>query len=102
MNYKYILDEHGNAIEEPDLIKWATWFETADRHVAEDKIGDVRVSTVFRGIDHRFNSAGKPVLWETIIFGGPHDEYQDRYTSLGDAKKGHEVAVALAKSATVQ
>jgi hypothetical protein len=32
-----------------------------------------------------------------MIFGGPHDGYQERYTSYGDAVEGHKVALALAK-----
>ena len=33
-----------------NLMTWAKWFEaTKDRHVADEKIGDVRVSTVFFG-----------------------------------------------------
>jgi hypothetical protein len=61
------------------------------------KILWITVSTVFLGIDHRFDlSPGtKPILWETMIFGGKHDQYQQRYTSEADAKNGHIVAVLL-------
>lgn len=55
----------------------------------------VRVSTVFLGLDHSFG-AGPPVLWETMIFGGDHDEYQERYTSYEDAVEGHARACAIA------
>lgn len=56
---------------------------------------DVRVSTVFLPIDHGYGD-GPPVLWETMIFGGEHDQYQDRYTSRDDAEIGHWNAVNLA------
>jgi hypothetical protein len=58
--------------------------------------GGVNVSTVFLAIDHSFNG-GTPVLFETMIFGGEHDGYQERYTSFEEAVKGHEVAVKLVR-----
>ena len=39
MSDKYVLDENSIAVVEPDLMKWAAWFETADRQVA----GQLRV-----------------------------------------------------------
>lgn len=92
---KYILDENGNPQRTSDILEWGRFAET-DRHVAEDKIGDVRVSTVFLGLDHSYDG-GPPVLWETMIFGGEHDQHQERYTSRKDAEAGHAKAVALVK-----
>lgn len=77
MSHKYVLNEHGKPIPEPDLLKWAAWFETAERHVADENVGDSRISTVFLGIDHAFNG-GAPVLWETMVFGGPMSEETER------------------------
>lgn len=95
-NDKYILDKDGNVVPERDLLSWAKWFEdSSNRIVKADKVGDVRVSTIFLGIDHNFGD-GAPVLWETMIFGGEHDGYQDRYTSREDALAGHEKALTLA------
>ena len=65
-----------------------------------DEIGGVKVSTVFLGLDHRFSDSledGPPVLWETMIFGGAHDEHQERYTSRADAIAGHARAVKMVK-----
>ena len=28
--------------------------------------------TVFLGLDHDFLDRGDPILWETMVFGGPH------------------------------
>ena len=52
----------------------------------------VQVSTVFIPIDQGPMSPA-PVLWETMVFGGTLDGWQDRYTSRRLAKVGHEVAV---------
>lgn len=64
---------------------------------------EVMVSTVFLGLDHSFNfmdSGHAPVLWETMVFGGPVDQEMDRYTSLEAAKAGHEVMVGRVKGET--
>jgi hypothetical protein len=95
----YILDDNGNAVVEPDSARFAEWFERSENRLLwrDELPNGVSVSTVFLGIDHNLSGRGPPVLWETMIFGGPHDEYQERYTSSADAFKGHNAAVALAK-----
>jgi hypothetical protein len=97
----YILVDE--APTEADLETWARWFETnaAKRMVAKTTVSDtVQVSTVFLGLDHNHGDDGPPILWETMIFGGPHDQYQRRYSSRADAEAGHLDAVALAQGAT--
>lgn len=94
---KYILDENRSPVPCEDLIEWAQWFETADRTVSKDKIGDVKISTVFLGLNHRFGP-GSPLLFETMIFGGPHDGHGSRCTFWEDAERQHAEAVALVKS----
>ncbi len=95
MDKKYILD--GRAAKQASLMEWAQWFETADRNVAKTFISDnIYVSTVFLGINHQFGD-GPPVLFETMIFGGEHDQYQDRYETWEQAERGHEKAVKIAK-----
>jgi hypothetical protein len=92
----YVLDEHGNPKEEPDLLKWAAWYESNKaRRVALDERGDVMVSTVFLGLDHRFGE-GAPILYETMIFGGKENGYQDRYCTREEALEGHKKALAMA------
>ncbi len=94
MSEHYILD--GKEPKNADLMEWARWFETADRHVAKTAVSDeINVSTVFLGLDHSFGD-GPPLLFETMIFGGEHDQYQDRYETWKQAETGHEKAVALA------
>ena len=76
-----------------DLRTWAQWIQQAHRHVEETHIGQVRISTVFLGLDHGF---GRVPLWfETMIFGGEHDQYQERYNSWTEAETGHKRAVEL-------
>lgn len=72
--------------------------DIAERRVAYDKIEGVEVSTVFLGLDHG-RGDGPPLLFETMIFGGTHDGYQERYSSWAQAEEGHAEALALARAA---
>ncbi len=80
-----------------DVHEWGKMMEGKDRIVKQEDISDVHISTVFLGIDHNF-FGGPPVLFETMIFGGPHDEYQERYCTWEEAEAGHARAVELVKS----
>jgi len=55
------------------------------------------VSTVFLGVDQHFRNHGPPILWETKIFGGPHDGYREKYSSREAALAGHHTALKLAR-----
>lgn len=93
----YVLDDDGKPTPCSDPMKWGRWMGTARRHVAHDQVGNVRVSTIFLGLDHSF-FGGAPVLWETMVFGGALDGRQRRYTSREAALAGH--AELLSKIAT--
>lgn len=83
---------------EPDIIKWAQWYEKANRHVKNDMLpGDIHVSTVFLAIDHSY-FGGTPQLFETMIFGGEHNEYCERYATWEEAEAGHQRAIELVYS----
>ena len=100
MNDKYILDGT-NPVPCDDMLQWGLWFQTADRRVAQDQLPDgVIVSTVFLGLDHRFVGDGPPLLFETMIFGGQHDGYQDRYATWTEAECGHRLALTIAQAAS--
>ena len=90
---KFILDGH-EAVEEPDLMRWGRWLEEAGRQVALTIQGDVRVSTVFLGLDHNFGAAGRPLLFETMAFVDREDVGQERYATWKQAEEGHRRWVA--------
>lgn len=102
MGERYILDDAGNPVAEPDLMKWAQWMEEGNRRVALTEEGDWRVSTVFLALDHNFAGRGEPVLWETMVFGGPLADEMDRYTSRESAVDGHEKMVARVRDAVAK
>ena len=91
----YVLNDHTPV--PCSLSEWATWFETADHHVAHVNLrkGAVTVSTVFLGYDLNFSTGGPPILFETMVFGGRLDQEWEceRYTTWDDAKAGHDAMV---------
>jgi hypothetical protein len=92
----YILDNDGEPREERNLLKWARWFESSAeaRRVARDDLGAAgEVSTVFLGLDHNFSDDPRPVLWESMVFGGPLDMEVVRYRSREKAVGGHMLLV---------
>jgi hypothetical protein len=65
--------------------------------VGEDTVGEAKISTVWLGMDHGFNFGDpdnyRPVIFETMIFGGEFDEHMMRYCTEAEAVKGHAEAV---------
>ena len=89
-----------------DLMTWAKWFGDFDNrfvaHTIIDPALDIRVSTVFLGLDHNFGG-GEPVLFETMAFHGKDDLSCDRYSTWMQAEAGHarivtEIAALMADS----
>lgn len=93
----YILDGH-----EPkpvnDVIEWAEKGFGPNRQVGDTDVGDVRVSTVFLGLDHDTLGKGPPILFETMVFGGIHDQWMDRCATWDEAVAMHARAVEMVKS----
>lgn len=70
-----------------------------NRSVAKTNVNGVNISTVFLMIDHSFNG-GPPVLFETMVFGGPLDGEQERYHTYDEAEAGHAAMVERVKQAS--
>lgn len=100
---KYILDAQGRPVLETNLKHWAAWMEQPDHlRVAEEFIGEIRVSTVFLGLDYNLSTKGAPVLWETKVFGGPlHYETRRSSGSREQAEAQHAEMVRRVKAALV-
>jgi hypothetical protein len=62
--------------------------ESQNRHVAKTKGPGCKISTVFLGLDHSFGE-GKPLLFETMVFGGKFDQETNRYSTWDEAEAGH-------------
>jgi len=106
----YVLDENGLPVE-ADLMEWTLMAEGSRilRQSFYENVQDwgpsesfpsgapgnegrrILVSTVFLGIDHNWSDQGPPILWETMVFGGPDDGAQQRYCSKDAALVGHQL-----------
>ena len=84
---KFILNGK-QIVPEPNLLKWANWFQVENRVVAKTIIGGVEVSTVFLGLDHSYGH-GPLQLFETMVFGGYVDR-QERCSTWTQAEQQHE------------
>ena len=89
MSERYILVDR-RSVPCPWLLSWATWMETEDRHVKETIQDDVRVSTVFLGLDHSFGQSGPPILFESMCFVAGEGVDQRRYATWEEAERGHD------------
>jgi len=113
MNGRYILDGKNPVVCE-NILEWAKQMGSDNRIVEQSQFGDVKVSTVFLGLDHSFGGEEplnkqfdendpfgeevgyiKPILFETMIFGGENDQYQERYSTWDEAVEGHKKACDL-------
>ena len=83
----YILVE-GEPVFVSDPLEWAEHLNK-NRVIEKTIVTNVKVSTVFLGIDHNHSTGGPPILFETMIFGGKLHELCWRYTSVLEAKGAH-------------
>lgn len=90
----FALDANGNVFE-ATVEEWAACLEDVERRVVgHDKVDEGCVSTVFVGLNYRFFGDGPPLLWETLVRGGPLDGQGQRYDSFEAAAGGHGTWVA--------
>ena len=110
MSQFYIME--GNKVKQvDDYHTWALWMGKNDRSIKRTElfpdIGKIKdwksfgasmkeasnkaccVSTVFLGLDHN-HYGGRPILFESMVFGGKHDLNQYRYHTIEEAIEGHE------------
>ena len=55
--------------KEIDVRTWSEIFEYADRQIALDTIENTTVDTVWMGITRYFDDAGRPLVYETLVWG---------------------------------
>lgn len=87
------------------MEEWSQWLESIYKNqdsfnenlcVGFDIIGVARISTVFLRVNHGFFD--KQLWFETMIFGGAHDGYQERYETWDEALAGHEKAKSMVET----
>jgi hypothetical protein len=98
---RYILIGH-DPIPCEDLTTWTTWMDGPGRLVQDTQLIDaahnrVRVCTAFLGVDVNFGD-GPPILFETVVFGGPYHWELYRYCTWEEAQLGHAAVVERCKA----
>lgn len=75
--------------------EWREWFASADRRVDETWIDDLRVLTVFLGLDHNVFEGNDPDLFQTSVIVADVTHVMHRYFIWEEAQAGHAEVVAL-------
>ena len=95
-----ILDRDGKPISHRE---WGRLRQREDYYrVAQHRLNGLWVSTVWLGINHEGRPDAPPLIFETMVF--PDDaaasdwDYQDRYSTLPQARVGHERVVAAIRT----
>ena len=79
-------------VGEDATIQWAKDFQKVDRVVGNTELSNGRrISTVWLGLDHRFESSGPPLIFETMVFSDDDmNNDTERYSTEEEAKAGHK------------
>lgn len=109
----YILDSEHRPVPTTDWDEYARWMQEHKygprranfknhpddmTRVGWTEIRCIEVSTVFLGMDHGWGD-GPPILFETMVFGGPWDSDCERYCTWVEAEAGHAATVAKIRDA---
>jgi hypothetical protein len=92
----YVLHADG-AVGQPDFREWVAWHANSyERHrcIARTSVKFGTVVTIFLGVNMALEENERPVLFETRVVGGWLDSQWQRYSTLNEARAGHEAWVA--------
>jgi len=100
----YVL--RGHDVVEADALESAMFFENIGARtvrktevVTLDAANACEVSTMFLGIDHNYSENGLPIVFETLVFGGPMADSMRRYATWDESVDGHAETVELVRKA---
>jgi hypothetical protein len=65
--------------------------------IGHDVVGDSEISTVWLGVNYNHSRVGPPVIFETMIFGGPYDLRTLRWRDEREARYGHRMVLAFVR-----
>ena len=99
---RYYTLRDGEVAEEADHAKWTEWYESSYeevRCVASTKVKYGTVVTTFLAMNMTLSQTDPPLLFETRVKGGWLDDQWDRYSTLEEAKAGHQAWVDRVRTA---
>jgi hypothetical protein len=105
MTRKYMLNGHV-PYQEKDLMTWGRWYETSatERTVAftpkSPHGGNISgdVSTVFTSLEPVGSSSEPPLLFQTVVFGGPWNFWGQNVATWEEAEALHAKVVEALKA----
>lgn len=83
-------DPYGEEL--PDVYAWSRAMEQVDKRVARTRFANgVELSTIWLGLDHNYVPRGRPLIYESMVFGEGSllDLDIQRYSTLAQAWAGH-------------
>lgn len=86
------------------LNQWSLSRELGDPNIEKDRINGYRISTVWLGLNHGWGDCLQ--IFETMIFEDTEngdcafDTYQERYSTLEEAREGHQRACKFVREKT--
>lgn len=87
-------DKEGKPISDMELMELRL-SDPNYKRVAKTIVGDAEVSTVWLGLDHSYFDDSPPLIFETLVFGGKHDQHMVRYSTEEEAREGHARVVRM-------
>jgi hypothetical protein len=84
----YTMDEDGDIFEATDPEAWREWMEMTDRGVKRTLLPEgCTISTAFTGRNAEWDPNKPPLLFETMVFDGPMNEYRELYQTRNMAER---------------
>jgi hypothetical protein len=94
---RYYILRGDTVAEEPNFGNWAAWhagsYEKV-RCIARTGVKFGAVQTIFLGINMALADTEPPLLFETRVIGGWLNDQWEHYSTIDDAKAGHDAWVA--------
>lgn len=94
----YILTDTCEPVVAANELEYMAWMASNHQgRIRQTHHEGVKVSTIFLGVTVRYDLLGRPLLFETMVFGGALDRLQVQYATIGEAQLGHVRLLARVK-----
>jgi hypothetical protein len=97
---KYMLRGR-EVITTESLDEWQEFMSVRNRIITQNQVGTASVSTTFLGLDFGQDPA-KPLVFETMVFGGPMQGAVTRCSTYDEAEEQHRAMCRAVTTNTVK
>lgn len=101
---RYYILEDKKVVATDSLEEWSKWFEHSDRVINVTDvglIGESIVSTVFLGLPAWPYNIKRPMVFETMVFGGKHDGDRLLASTYEEAVRKHQKMIKIVRKSLV-